>query len=64
MNIPIDLEGKTMFIDIEVMNAQLDYNLLLRCSYMYAMRAISSTIFWLLMFPNDGNIVTIDVLRH
>ena len=36
-NVPIELANKTMLIYIEVVNAQLDYNLLLGCSYMYAM---------------------------
>ena len=60
MNVPIDLANKTVFIDIEVVNAQLDYNRLLGRSYMYAMRAMASTIFQLMIFPHDGKIMTID----
>ena len=33
----ITLAGKKVLIEIEVVNAQLDYNLLLGRSYMYAM---------------------------
>ena len=51
-------------IDIEVFNAQLDYNLLLGRSYMYAMRAIASTVFCLMMFPNEGKIMTADQLTY
>ena len=53
-----------VLIDIEVFNAQLDYKLLLRCSYMYAMRAVASTVFRLMMLPHDGNIVTVDELTY
>ena len=53
-----------VLIDIEVVNAQLDYNLLLGRSYMYAMRAVESSVFHLIMFPNDGNIVTVDQLTY
>ena len=36
-HVPIMLAEKTVLIDIKVINAQLDYNLLLGRSYMYAM---------------------------
>ena len=49
-HVPITLAGKIVLIDIEVVNAQLDYNLLLRRSYMYAMRAVASNIFRLMMW--------------
>ena len=64
LHIPITLAGKTVLIDIEVVNAQLDYNLLLGRSYMYAMRAVASTVFCLMMFPHDGKIVTVDQLTY
>ena len=35
-HVPITLARKIVLIDIEVVNAQLDYNLLLGISYMYA----------------------------
>ena len=63
-HVPITLAGKTVLIDIEVINAQLDYNLLLGRSYLYAMRAVASTIFCLMMFPHEGNIVMIDQLTY
>ena len=53
-----------MLIDIEVVNAQLDYNLLRGHSYMYAMQIVSSIVFLLLMFPRDENIMTIDQLAY
>ena len=61
-HIPITLAGKIVLIDIKVVNSQLDYNLLLRRSHMYAMRAVASTVFRLMMFPHEGKIVTGDQL--
>ena len=53
-----------MLIKIEVVNAQLDYNLLLGRSYMYSMRVVASTIFRLMMFPHEGNILMVDQLTY
>ena len=53
-----------MLIDIEVVNAQLAYKLLLGRSYMYVMRAVTSTVFHLMMFPHEGKIVTVDQLTY
>ena len=64
LHVPLTLAGKTVLIDIEVVNTQLDYNLLLGQNYMYAMRALASTVFLLMMFPHDGNIVTMDQLTY
>ena len=63
-NVPIDLSNKKLLIDIEVVNAQLDCNLLLGHSYMYAMCIVSSIVFRLLMFPHGGKIMTIDQLMY
>ena len=59
-HVPMTLARKTVLIDIEVVNTQLDYNLLLRRSYMYAMRVVASTVFRLMMFPHEGKIVMVD----
>jgi hypothetical protein len=63
-NVPIELGGKTVLIDIEVIEAQLEYNILLGRTYMYAMKAVASSIFRTIMFPHNGKIVTIDQLTH
>ena len=63
-HVPITLVEKIVLIDIEVVNAQLDYNLLLRRIYMYAMRVVESTIFHLMMFPHKGKIVMVDQLTY
>jgi hypothetical protein len=44
-NVPVELGGKTVLIDIEVIDAPLDYNILFGHSYMYAMKAVASSIF-------------------
>ena len=61
-HIPISLASKMVLINIEVVNAQLDYNLLLGRSYVYAMRSMVSIVFRLMMFPHDRNIVMVDQL--
>jgi hypothetical protein len=63
-NVPIELGGKTVLINIEVIEAQLEYNILLGRTYMYAMKAVASSIFRTIMFPHNGKIVTIDQLTH
>jgi hypothetical protein len=63
-NVPVELGGKTILIDIEVIDAQLDYNILFGRSYMYAMKAVASSIFRTIMFPHNGKIVTIDQVSH
>ena len=63
-NVPIQLAGKIVLINIEVINAQLDYNLLLGRSYMYAMRAVASSIFRTMMFPHEGRVVKVDQLTY
>jgi hypothetical protein len=54
----------TILIDIEVIDASLDYNILFGHSYMYAMKAVASSVFLTMMFPHNVNIVTIDQVSH
>ena len=49
---------------MEVVDAPLDYNLLLGRSWSYAMTAVVSSVFRLIKFPYQGNIVTIDQLTY
>ena len=58
----VELEGKTISIQVEVVDAPLDYNLLLGRNWFYAMIVVTSTVFWTLQFPHLGKIVTIDQL--
>lgn len=59
-NCLVTLAGKIVHVDIEVIDAPLDYNILLGRSYTYAMSAIASTVFHKMYFPHEESIVTID----
>ena len=50
--------------DIEVVYAQLYYNILLGRSYMYTMNAICSLAFHITIFPFNGKIVTLNHLNY
>jgi hypothetical protein len=56
------LGGKIVFIDVMVVQDPLDFSLLLGRDYVYAMKAIVSTLFRVISFPHDGRMVTIDQL--
>jgi hypothetical protein len=58
----ITLGGKTVFIDVMVVRDSLDFSLLLGRDYVYAMKAIVSTLFRVISFPHDGRVVTVDQL--
>ena len=51
-----------MSVEVEVIDAPLDYNLLLGRSWTYAMSAIASVFLRVVVFPHEGNLVTIDQL--
>jgi hypothetical protein len=59
---PVTLGGKTIFIDIMVVQDHLDFSLLLGRYYVYAMKVIVSTLFRVIYFPHNGWVVTIDQL--
>jgi hypothetical protein len=59
---PVTLGGKTVFIDVMVVQDPLDFSLLLGWDYVYAMKSIVSTLFCVIYFPHDGRIVNIDQL--
>ena len=61
-SIHVELGGKSVSIHIEVINAPLDYNLLLGHNWFYVMQAVALTIFWIVQFPLHGNIVIVDQL--
>jgi hypothetical protein len=42
---PMQLGGKTMCVEVEVVDASLDYNILLGRSWTYAMQAVVATVF-------------------
>ena len=60
--LPITLEGKTVSIDVMVVQDPLDFNMLLGHDNVYTMRFLVSTLFQVMYFPHNGKIVTIDQL--
>lgn len=56
----MELGRNIVSIDVEVVDAPLDYNLLLGWSWFYVMTTIASSIFHTLQFPHQGKVVTID----
>jgi hypothetical protein len=58
----VQLGGKTVCVEVEVVDAPIDYNLLLGRSWTYAMQVVVATVFRVLLFPHEGRIVTIDQL--
>ena len=51
---------KVINIEVEIVDANLDYNLLLRRNWIYEMDAIVSYLFHILYIPHEGRIVKID----
>ena len=51
-----------MSIEVEVIDAPLDYNLLLGRNWTYAMSAITSIVFCVMVFPHEGKVITVDQL--
>ena len=56
-SLKVRLGGNTVAIEVEVVDAPLDYNLLLGRNWMYSMQAIASSLFRVVCFPFNGNIV-------
>ena len=54
--------GKTVNIEVEIVDASFDYNLMLGRNWIYEMDAIASSLFWLICFPHEGRIVKVDQL--
>jgi hypothetical protein len=60
--LPISLGGKIVLVDVIVVQGSLYFNMLLRHDYVYAMNVVVSMFFWVMHFPHNGSIVTIDQL--
>jgi hypothetical protein len=59
-NLKVELGGKTVEIDVEVIDGNLDYNILLGRPWIYAMAAVVSTYFRKIAFPFEGGITVVD----
>ena len=60
--IPITLDGKTISIEVEVIDHPLRYDLLLEINWTYVMKSISSIVFHTICFPHEGKIITFNHL--
>ena len=58
-SLEFQLGGKTVAIEVEVVDVPLDYNLLLGRNWIYNMQVVVSSLFRVVCFPLDGRIVTI-----
>jgi hypothetical protein len=61
-SLSITLKGKSVNVEFEVFDTPLDYNLLLGHSWIDSMHAVVSTLFYVLCFPHQENIITVDQL--
>ena len=59
-NFQVELGGKTVEIDVEVIDGNLDYNILLGRPWIYAMTAVVLTYFRKISFPFQGGIIIVD----
>jgi len=60
--LPINLGGNIVYIDVMVVQGPLDFNLLLGHDHVYAMGYLISSLFHVMCFSHEGRIVTIDQL--
>ena len=49
---PVILSGKTILVDFMVIENPLDFNMLLKHDYVYAMQAVVSTVFHAMYFDH------------
>ena len=61
-NLHVELGGKTVNFEVEVVDEPLDYNILLGRQWVYAMTATVSTYFKMIAFPHKGVITVINQL--
>lgn len=57
---PITLEGKIAKLEVEVVNANMHYSLLLGQIWIHTMFFVVSSLFRVLRFPHEGKIVTVN----
>ena len=61
-NLQIELGGKTIIVEVKVIDRPLDYNILLGRLSVYIMVVVISTYFCMVNFPHEGRITVIDQL--
>jgi len=60
----VTLKGKIFLVDIKVVDAPLDYNFLLGHSWFYVMIVIACSVFRILQFLHQRNIIIVDQLEY
>jgi hypothetical protein len=63
-NLPIEFGGKTILINVAIMNGLMDYKILLPCDFIYVINFVVSSLFRVIIFPNVEHIITIDQLSY
>jgi hypothetical protein len=61
--LPLSLGGNTIIVYVIVVQGPLDFNMLLKCDYVYSMNVVVSKLFWVMHFPHNGSIVPINKLE-
>ena len=59
-NLHVELGGKIVNVDVEVVDGPLDYNILVGRPWVYVMTVIVSTYFRMIAFPHKGVITVIN----
>jgi hypothetical protein len=60
--LPIELGGNTIYVDVEVVDAPIEYNILLEHTWFYEMIVVVSSVFIVSCFPHQGKIFIINQL--
>ena len=61
-NLHVELGGKIVNVEVEVVDGPLDYNIFLGRPWVYAMTTLISTYFRMIAFPYKGAIIVINQL--
>ena len=56
--------GKTILVEVEVVNVPLNYDFLLGHNWFYEMKTIAYSVFHVMHFPHQGKLVTINHLDY
>ena len=64
LTFPMCVWGEVVNIEVEVIDANVDYNLLLGRNWVYEMDIVVSTLFRVICFPHEGKIVKVDQMDY
>lgn len=63
-SLQVELVGKSISIEVEVIDGPPDYIILLVHTRVYTMAIVVSSYFWMIAFPHKGTIVAIDQITN